>query len=123
MKHFSFVLLDDLDLTLLNDLESRIEHQETICLKSEQELMILLNCFNSSVSNDSLPQIDDVDSSFILNEYPTPIADGSFDDFYSTWLNKTNRENDMDEYGQLICLNSFLSSNSSNKVVVLSEAI
>ena len=119
MKHFSFVLLDTLDHRLLNDLVSRIEFQETICLKSEQELMVLLSCFNTSVSDSSLPKIKNVDSSFVLNESPTPIADGDFDDFYSTWLIKTNRKNN----GQLICLNGFLSSSSSKKVVVLSEAI
>lgn len=122
MKHFSFVLLDNLNLRLLNVLESRIEFQETICLKSEQELMVLLNCFNSSVSDNSLPKIKNVDSSFVLNESPTPIADEDFDDFYSTWLIKTNRKNNMDEYGQLISLNGFLLSSNSKKVVVLSEA-
>ncbi|GAA0860354.1 hypothetical protein [Aliiglaciecola litoralis] len=124
MKHFSFVHLDDLDLALLNDLEWRCARQETLCLASEKELITLLSYFNSSLSSESLPRINDVEFSYILNEYPTSMSDENFDEFYSAWLNKTKRENNMDEYGQLICLNSFLLSNkNSKKVVVLSEAI
>jgi hypothetical protein len=59
-----------------------------------------------------------------LEQPLTSVNEQDFDTFYTDWLKLTNRENNMDEYGQLLCLNSFLQAHKDKqKMVVLSEAI
>jgi hypothetical protein len=124
VKYFSFVYLDDFDIDELNDLEARFERQETVVLASELELTILLQLLGSKIGSGSLPEISDVLKSYILEESLTSINEQDFDTFYSDWLRLTNRENNMDEYGQLLHLNSFLQAHKDKqKMVVLSEAI
>jgi hypothetical protein len=124
VKHFSFVHLDYLDSDKLNDFEVRFQHQETVELASELELSILLKLLGSKIGTGSLPEIKDVLKSYILDGRLKPISDQDFDIFYSDWLRLTNRDSNMDEYGQLLHLNSFLQAHKDRqKMVVLSEAI
>ena len=124
LKHFSFIYLDDLEFDKLNDLEVRFERQETVVLASERELTVLLQLLGSKIGAGSLPEIVEVLKSYILEESLTSINEQDFDTFYSDWLRLTNRENNMDEYGQLLHLNSFLQAHKDKqKMVVLSEAI
>ena len=124
MKHFSFVCIDCLSCEQLNELEERFECQETVTLASEAELIILLKLLGSKLGLEAIPLIKDVVKSYIVEVPLIPIPDSKFDEFYSGWLDKTKRDSNMDEYGQLLHLNSFVQTNKDKlKWVVLSEAI
>ena len=71
-----------------------------------------------------LPGIDDVENSWVLSQEIKHFDDSEFDVFYQEWLQQTGRDNNMDEYGQLLHLNSFgVTLNQANHKIVLQEAI
>ena len=124
MNHYSFVVVDNQDIDLLNDLEARFDLQETVSLESETELKTLLSFFSTSTSNKKLPEISDVVNSWFLSNIPQYMDENAFEEFYPKWLSISGRENTMDEYGQLLYLNSFFKKYAaSNSMVVLHEEI
>ena len=124
MEHFSFVHMDNLDFEQLNNLELRFEQQETVVLASEVELSTLVKLFGSRIREMSSPSIINVKKSFTIDEPLMPISEDDFDAFYSNWLQLTKRNNNMDEYGQLLHLNSFFQARANRaEMVILSEAI
>ncbi|WP_454290291.1 hypothetical protein [Shewanella sp. FeAMO] len=124
MNHYSFVAMDCFDVTFLNDLEQRFEHQETVTLNSFDEFSKLLDFFSVGVSDEVMPKVDEVNCSWLLVDVPQPKDIADFDAFYEQWLVQTGRDNNMDEYGQLICLNGLFEKFSRASImVVLSEAI
>ena len=124
MKHFSFVASDTIESDFLNDLEARFAFQETIVLDSKLELEVLLNLLGLSLSPIKLTRIDDVDGAWLLQGKLTDYNDSEFDELYQQWLSETKRDNNMDEYGQLLFLSGFSEKfNSARYRIVLSEAI
>nr|WP_136250619.1 hypothetical protein [Ningiella ruwaisensis] len=124
MEHFSFVHMENLDFEQLNNLELRFEQQETVVLASEVELSTLVKLFGSRIREMSSPSITDVKKSFTIDEHLMPMSEDDFDAFYSNWLQLTKRGNNMDEYGQLLHLNSFFQARVNRaEMVILSEAI
>ncbi|MCE2573808.1 hypothetical protein [Motilimonas eburnea] len=124
MIHFSFLATDSIKPENLNDLEARFELQETVVLESFDELVILLKLFGTSIKSVDLPDIDNVENSWVLSQEIKQFEDAEFDHFYQEWLRQTGRDNNMDEYGQLLHLNSFgVTLNQANHKVVLQEAI
>ncbi|MGX2964595.1 hypothetical protein ACWAU4_12820 [Shewanella sp. FeAMO] len=124
LNHYSFVAMDCFDVTFLNDLEQRFEHQETVTLNSFDEFSKLLDFFSVGVSDEVMPKVDEVNCSWLLVDVPQPKDIADFDAFYEQWLVQTGRDNNMDEYGQLICLNGLFEKFSRASImVVLSEAI
>ncbi|MFD2168289.1 hypothetical protein ACFSJY_18675 [Thalassotalea euphylliae] len=124
MIHFSFVASDSIKPEFLNDLEARIGLQETVALESFDELVILLKLFGTCLKSVDLPDIDDVENSWVLSQGIRHFEDSEFDVFYQEWLKQTGRDNNLDEYAQLLHLNSFgVTLNQANHKVVLQEAI
>ena len=107
MIHFSFVAFDSIKPEFLNDLEARIGLQETVALDSFDELVILLKLFDTFIKSVDLPDIDDVENSWVLSQGIKHFEDPEFDIFYQEWLQQTGRDNNMDEYGQILHFNSF----------------
>ncbi|MGB0938780.1 MAG: hypothetical protein ACPGTQ_15090 [Colwellia sp.] len=50
MHHYSFVAVNSLDTNMLNNLESRFELQESVCLNNLEELKLLLAMHGLSLS-------------------------------------------------------------------------
>ena len=124
MKHFSFVILEGNNISILNDFEQRFEKQETVSLDSDSELKTLLKCFSTCLGSEVVLSSEDIEYGYYLSKNPSSIPEDDFGDFYENWLESTGRENNMDEYGQLLVLNSFLDNCKSKQgMVVLSESI
>ena len=124
MIHFSFVAAPTLENDFLDDLESRIEAQETISLESLEELAVLLKTYGVKIQHSDSLEVKDALNCWMLNDSLSELTQEEFDDFYEHWLKVTNRDNNMDEYGQLICFNSFIGRlNQAKYKVVLQEAI
>lgn len=123
LNHYSFVFMDSLNEAFLNDLEVRFENQETLVLDNYHELLIFLNLYSSSLLDSVFPEVEDAVSGWCLSTIPLSKNQEEFESFYQNWLNKTGRDNNMDEYGQLLCLNSFFGKvPKASLVVVLHEA-
>ena len=124
MNHYSFVATDTIDTAFLNELELRYETQETVVLESHSELETLLKLLGSSLSKKIPSEINDVKEGWFLSGSITEFSKEEFDEFYDVWLKQTKRDNDMDEYGQLLFLNSLSSKlNKSKYKLVLNEKI
>ncbi len=106
--HFNFVASDKFDINVFTDVDCFINHFpdfQLIWLTNEKELKLLLELINISLpvalklnSNDFSKYWDISD--FCFPEFDAP----QFDIFFEKWIEKSNRDYNMDEYGQLICL-------------------
>ena len=78
---------------------------QTVILENENELKLLLELMRITdaveyeLHNVAFPKYWDI-SAFKLPEF----TDEEFDEFYDNWLSKSHRDNNMDEYGNLIFL-------------------
>lgn len=106
--HFNFIASDNFDIKSLNTVESFVDDFEdfqTVWLVDENELNSLFNLMG-------LPEIAGVDlnntvfskywnlSSFKLPE----LNSEQYNKFYDDWIQRTGRDNSMNEYGRLIFL-------------------
>ncbi|MCP4350687.1 MAG: hypothetical protein GY795_34900 [Desulfobacterales bacterium] len=92
MNHYSFIAIDILDASVINDLELRMDRQETIVLNSFDELKTLVNLFGSSFSNKPELMIDNENRYWQLSKNIEEFDDEAFDSFYQKWLVLTNRD-------------------------------
>ncbi len=108
MTSFHFISSISLDLNNFKDVEEFVNSYpdfQTVVLNNETELEILLKLMGiDEFKSQELNEIDfckywDL-SDFKLPEY----NEKEFDQFYQKWIKKTGRENNMDEYGNLIFL-------------------
>ena len=106
--HFNFVASDTFDLSVLNSVERFVDHFpdfQTVWLADENELKLLLDLMNigeiveHELKNAAFSKYWDV-SKFNFPE----LDNDQFDDFYARWLERSRRDNNMDEYGNLIFL-------------------
>ncbi|WP_100913476.1 hypothetical protein [Pseudoalteromonas spongiae] len=124
MIHFSFVAAPSLENDFLDDLESRIEFQETLCLENTEELETLMKGYGVKIHHCDSLNVKETVNCWMVNGLFSELSQEDFDDFYEYWLKATIRDNNMDEYGQLICFNSFVGKlNQARFKVILQEAI
>ena len=124
MTSFHFISSNSIELNTLKNITKFINSYpdfQTLVLNNENELEILLKLMGiDKIKSLKLNESDfckywDI-SNFRLPEY----NEKEFDAFYQKWLNKTGRENNMNEYGNLIFLQE-LSVNWNNldyKIIV-----
>jgi len=105
---FNFLATDIFDLTNLTDTAKFIENYsdfQTVILNDENELkllfqMMMLNeIVEENLKSDEFSKYWDI-SSVKLPEFNK----AQFDKFYKAWIEKSERKNTMDEYGNLIFL-------------------
>jgi len=122
--HFSFVPLQKLDLITLNNLEERYEIEDVLSLSSSDELKIIVELLGGKLDKSPFENLKEVDASWLITGLLNPICENEFDSFYQKWLGLTGRDNNMDEYGQLMCFNSCVGKlNQATHKVVLQNAI
>jgi|GEM_PF-842333 len=122
--HFSFVPLQSLDLVILNNLEDRYEIEYVLSLSSSVELKIFVELLGGKFIKSPFEKLQEVDVSWQISGVLNPVSENVFDSFYQKWLGLTGRDNNMDEYGQLICFNSCVDKlNQATHKVVLQNAI
>jgi len=105
---FNFIASNELNLDNLNDVEMFINNFpdfQSVVLDNEGELELLLEMMG--VANYSVHELDGSDFTkyWDISNYKLPeFNEEQFDQFYSTWIQKSKRKNNMDEYGNLIFL-------------------
>jgi len=105
---FNFIAGDQFSIDTLDDLEKLVAIYpdfQTVMLADENELTLLLKLMempefvSQNLNNSDFSKFWDV-SGFKLPE----LDNQQFDKFYENWIQKSHRENNMDEYGNLIFL-------------------
>jgi len=118
--HFSFIPLKKLSKDVLNSLDTRYELEEVISLNSSDELKLYIKMLGAKLTESPLTDLEGVDKSWVISGKLNVLKDNEMDDFYQQWLSKSGRENNMDEYCQVISLNSFfITLNKAKQKVVL----
>ena len=106
--HFNFVASDKFDLSVLNSVESFVDHFpdfQTVWLTDENELKLLLELMNIDEFLGHELKNTEYSKYWDLSNFKLPELDNQqFDNFYDSWVKRSSRENNMDEYGNLIFL-------------------
>ncbi|QIZ78747.1 hypothetical protein [Ferrimonas lipolytica] len=124
MIHFSFIPLEELNSGVLNSLEDRYELEEVLTFETVGELKIFVDLLGAELAQSPFQNLQDVDSSWLINGTLKSFSEPEFELFYQKWITLTGRDNTMDEYGQLICFNSTVGKlNKETHKVVLQNAI
>jgi len=105
---FHFIACDQFTIGTLDDVEEFVANYpdfQTVVLADENELIMLLKLIKipeivtHDLNNSEFSKFWDL-SRFMLPE----LDNQQFDKFYETWIQKSHRENNMDEYGNFIFL-------------------
>ena len=106
--HFNFVASDKFDISVLNSVESFVDHFpdfQTVWLSDEDELKLLLELLNIDEFVEHELENPEYSKYWDLSNFKLPELDyHQFEIFYDSWVKRSNRENNMDEYGNLIFL-------------------
>ena len=122
--HFSFIPLENLNSTVLNSLEDRYELEDVLTFDTVKELKTFVELLGAELVESPFLNLQDVDLSWLFNGVLKSFSEPEFESFYQKWIALTGRDNNMDEYGQLICFNSSVSKlNKATHRVVLQNAI
>ena len=124
MIHFSFIPLEELNSAVLSSLEDRYELEDILTFETAEELKTFVELLGAELAESPFQKLQDVDSSWLINGDLQSFSEPEFESFYQKWIALTGRDNNMDEYGQLICFNSFVGQlNKETHRVVLQNAI
>lgn len=108
MHHFHFIAGDNLEKSDFQDMERFVESFpdfQTVALDNESQLELLLNLMGIDESKGINLESGEFSKYWDLSNWQFPSFDEvQFNVFYTDWLSKSNRENNMDEYGNLIFL-------------------
>lgn len=126
MIHFNFIAGDNFST---NDLESVEKFVDTypdfqeVVLANENELKELLNLMGITIHK--IFEINSTISSeywdISANKLPE-FNNEQFEDFYSNWLKISKRDNNMDEYGNLVFLQGISSEWNKKKYRIIVRA-
>jgi hypothetical protein len=125
-KNFNFIASDKLDLKSFENVGKFVDDFpdfQTVVINDENELKLLLELMGI---HDIVPnelKTSEFSKLWDLSSYKLPeLSNEQFDQFYSTWIQKSNRSNNMDEYGNLIFLQGLSSKwNKMNYRLVVKE--
>ncbi|MBK7884006.1 MAG: hypothetical protein IPJ81_09520 [Chitinophagaceae bacterium] len=124
--NFNFVASHNLDLCSFKDIEKFVDDYpdfQTVVLNDEDELKVLLELMgipDAVCINVNSPEFSKY---WDLSAYQLPeLSDEQFDQFYENWIQKSSRDNNMDEYGSLIFLQQLSSKwNKLNYRLIVKE--
>ncbi len=123
MSQYSFIAANSIDILTINDVASRSQIQCRISLNSLNDLSDLLGYFGSGLTIAPQLEIEDVRELWSTSQPLEQKSEQEFDAFYEAWINETGRDNSMDEYGQLMQLNAFISQfNAAQYKLIAVEA-
>jgi len=107
MLHFVFASPNTKDKNAFDSIEelyNECEETFSVALSNSKELEILLSLLGiDDFVVEDLSNSEDFSNFIDISKYKLPeLSESGFDKFYEQWLLKTDRETNMDEYGQLI---------------------
>lgn len=108
MKNFNFIAGNRFELDDFKSIESFVDTYsdfQTVTLNDTDELWLLLQLIG--IDNVNAQEFTDSEFSLYwdLSEFRLPeLNEEQFDKFYKDWIEKSHRDNNMDEYGDLIFL-------------------
>jgi hypothetical protein len=108
MMNFNFIASNRLELDDFKDIEKFVDSYpdfQTVFLKDEIELNLLLQLIGiEKIIPQELNELE-FSKYWDLSKFKFPeFNEEQFDQFYKKWLHKSCRDNNMDEYGNLIFL-------------------
>ncbi|MDO5981753.1 hypothetical protein [Flavivirga spongiicola] len=108
MENYNFIASDNFDLADFNELDKFVDSFpdfQTVSLNNDNELEKLLELMKiSNYSELEIPASEFQRYWDISTSKLPEFNETEFDEFYELWLTKSERMNNMDEYGQLIFL-------------------
>ncbi len=108
MENYNFIACDSFDNTVFEDIEKFVNSFpdfQTVFLKNESELNLLLNLIEIRKLNTVNIEGTYFSKYWDLSDYKFPeYNEEQFDLFYKKWLKISNRDNNMDEFGNLVFL-------------------
>jgi len=106
--HFNFVASDHFDTRVLDSVEDFVNHFpdfQTVWLTDENELRLLMELLGIDEFRVHEVKNSEFNKYWDLSNFKFPVMnEEQFDKFYENWIEKSNSENDMNNYGQLIFL-------------------
>ena len=111
--NFNFVASDQFDLSSLDSVKKFVEQFpdfQTVWLKDEEELMMLLELMNINDCHGQPTNKTEYEKYWDLSSFKFPELDEKqYEEFYARWQEKVKRENSFDEYASLIFLQGLAS--------------
>tara|TARA_R110002049_G_scaffold275995_1_gene454129 strand:+ start:64 stop:447 length:384 start_codon:yes stop_codon:yes gene_type:complete len=108
MMNFNFIASDDFDLNVFKDVEKFVDSYpdfQTVVLNDEEELKLLLKHIGIERLDSCEIKSTEFTKYWNLSEYHLPeLNEEEFELFYKKWIEISGRENNMDEFGNLIFL-------------------
>lgn len=106
--NFNFIAGDFFDLKDFKDIETFVDAYpdfQTVVLKNESELALLLKTMGIEIIKPQELKELEFSKYWDLSNFHLPEYDEEqFEVFYNKWLAKSGRDNNMDEFGNLIFL-------------------
>ena len=106
--HFTFVASDHFDMNVLNSVESFVDNypdSQTVWLKDENELKLLLELMGIHEFVGCELNGKAFNKYWDISKFKFPELDNQqYDRFYESWIKKSKRDNNMNEYGSIIFL-------------------
>lgn len=104
----NFIASNKLEFSSFEDIEKFVDDFpdfQAIELKDEHELNLLLEQMGIGYISPIELKSSAFSKLWNLSEFKFPeLSNEEFDQFYTTWIQNSNRSNNMDEYGSLIFL-------------------
>ena len=79
-----------------------------VTLDSVKQLHLFVSCFGGTVNVEGVKDVIDVDAIWRISGKLKPLNESELDRFYQQWLASSKRENNIDEFCQIVSFNSFL---------------
>ena len=127
MLHFVFASPNTKDKNAFDSIEelyNECEETFSVALSNSKELEILLSLLGiDDFVVEDLSNSEDFSNFIDISKYKLPeLSESGFDKFYEQWLLKTDRETNMDEYGQLIFIQGKAQEwNQRPNIIILNE--
>ena len=106
--HFNFVASDVFELGNFKSIDKFLDSYsdlQPVALNNEDELILLLKLMGIEGINSQKIDNSEFPKYWNLSNFKFPeFNQNQFDEFYEIWIKNSDRDNNMDEYGQLIFL-------------------
>lgn len=123
---FHFIASNNFELDYLNSVDKFVQHFpdfQSVLLKDENELILLLERMGMNDVKVIKLDVPVYHKYWDLSNFKFPVfSQNEYDQLYQTWIEKSKREDNMNEYGSLIFLNGLSKKwNQLNCRLVISE--